>query len=78
MFYGLVSLKGGDCDFLLSEASKIILNDELEQGALDGRDDVDVAKQIIRKYVWPGATNNSRPLYKKRQRSPAGKLNPSL
>lgn len=57
LFYGFVSLKGGDYEFLLSEAAKIILNDELEHGASEGRDelfklihksdDVHVAKKII-------------------------------
>jgi len=57
LFYGFVSLRGGDYEFLLSEASKIILNDELEHGASEGRDelfklirtqaDAEVAKKII-------------------------------
>ncbi|HXV83775.1 MAG TPA: hypothetical protein VEG60_28290 [Candidatus Binatia bacterium] len=57
LFYGFLSLSGGDYEFLLSEASKIILNDELEHGASEGRDelfklihkpeDIDVAKKIV-------------------------------
>jgi hypothetical protein len=57
LFYGFISLGGGDYEFLLSEAAKIILNDELEHGASEGREellklirtpkDVEVAKTII-------------------------------
>ncbi len=57
LFYGFIAAQGGDYEFLLSEASKIILNDELEHGASEGRDelinviraakDVEIAKAII-------------------------------
>ncbi len=57
LFYGFISLRGGDYEYLLSEASKIVLNDELEHGASEGRDelfkligtakDVETAKDII-------------------------------
>jgi hypothetical protein len=57
VFYGLIALKGGDYEFLLSEASKIILKDELEHGASEGRDelykliqsreDIEISKKII-------------------------------
>ena len=57
LFYGFIGLQGGDYEYLLAEASKIILNDELEHGASEGRDelfkliqkpeDVEIAKKII-------------------------------
>ena len=57
VFYGLIALKGGDYEFLLSEASKIVLKDELEHGASEGRDelykliqsreDIEISKKII-------------------------------
>jgi hypothetical protein len=57
LFYGFISLEGGDYEFLLSEAAKIILHDELEHGASEGREellklirtprDVEIAKEII-------------------------------
>ncbi len=57
LFYGFIALQGGDYESLLSEASKIVLNDELEHGASEGRDelfklihtagDVETAKDII-------------------------------
>ena len=57
VFFGLIALKGGDYEFLLSEASKIVLKDELEHGASEGRDelykliqnreDIKISKKII-------------------------------
>jgi hypothetical protein len=57
LFYGFIPLRGGDYETLLSEASKIILRDELEHGASEGRDllygelrspaDVEIARETI-------------------------------
>lgn len=57
LFYGFIPLRGGDYETLLSEASQIILRDELEHGASEGRDllygelrspaDVEIARKII-------------------------------
>lgn len=57
LFFGFVALRGGDYERLLAQASKIILKDELEHGASEGRDelfkwignakDMAVAKNII-------------------------------
>lgn len=57
LFYGFIPLRGGDYETLLSEASKVILRDELEHGASEGRDelyaevrtreDVEIARRII-------------------------------
>jgi hypothetical protein len=38
LFLGLIGLTGGNYESLLSEASKIVLHDELEHGASEGRD----------------------------------------
>jgi hypothetical protein len=40
LFYGFIGLRGGDYEMLLAEAAKIILRDELEHGASEGRDDL--------------------------------------
>lgn len=58
LFYGFIGLQGGDYETLLAEAAKIVLRDELEHGASEGRDelyalirtpaDVDTAEEIIR------------------------------
>jgi len=57
LFYGMIPLYGGDYEEALSRASKVILRDEIEHGASEGReelyqlirsdDDVEVAKRII-------------------------------
>ncbi len=38
LFYGFIGLKGGDYEELLSEVSKIVLHDEQDHGASEGRD----------------------------------------
>lgn len=38
LFYGFIGLKGGDYEELLSEVSKIVLHDERDHGASEGRD----------------------------------------
>ena len=38
LFYGFIGLQGGDYEELLSEAGKIVLHDEQEHGASEGRD----------------------------------------
>ena len=38
LFYGFIGLKGGDYEEILSEVSKIVLHDEQEHGASEGRD----------------------------------------
>ncbi|NIO07933.1 MAG: hypothetical protein GTO40_07980 [Deltaproteobacteria bacterium] len=38
LFYGFIGLKGGDYEELLSEVSKIVLHDEMDHGASEGRD----------------------------------------
>lgn len=40
LFYGMIPLRGGDYEEALSRASKIILRDEIEHGASEGRDDL--------------------------------------
>ena len=40
LFYGMIPLEGGDYEEALSRASKIILRDEIEHGASEGRDDL--------------------------------------
>ncbi|HEV8438134.1 MAG TPA: hypothetical protein VGT40_08570 [Methylomirabilota bacterium] len=57
LFCGFVGLGGGDYETLLAEASKVILKDELEHGASEGRDqlfglirngeDVETARRVI-------------------------------
>lgn len=57
LFYGMIPLSGGDYEKALSRASKVILRDEIEHGASEGRDelyrliqcndDVDVAMRIV-------------------------------
>ncbi|HZU06974.1 MAG TPA: hypothetical protein VFB73_13490 [Chloroflexota bacterium] len=57
LFYGFLQLQGGDYETLLAEAARIILHDELEHGASEGRDllypllrtreDVETAKRIV-------------------------------
>ena len=38
LFYGFIGLEGGDYEGLLSEVSKIVLHDEQDHGASEGRD----------------------------------------
>jgi hypothetical protein len=38
LFYGFIGLTGGDYEELLSDAAKIVLHDEQEHGASEGRD----------------------------------------
>lgn len=40
LFYGMIPLRGGDYEESLSRASKVILRDEIEHGASEGRDDL--------------------------------------
>lgn len=40
LFYGFVGLRGDDYETLLAEASKIVLRDELEHGASEGREEL--------------------------------------
>ena len=40
LFYGMIPLRGGDYEESLSRASKIILRDEIEHGASEGREDL--------------------------------------
>jgi hypothetical protein len=57
LFYGLARIAGGDYERLLAEASQVILADEIEHGASEGRDelykvietadDIAVARRII-------------------------------
>jgi hypothetical protein len=57
MFYGLTRLGGGDYETLLADAAKIVLRDELEHGASEGRDalypllrsgaDVETARRVV-------------------------------
>jgi hypothetical protein len=57
LFHGFVGLGGGDYERLLAAASKLILRDELQHGASEGReqlyplirsgDDVETAKRVI-------------------------------
>ena len=40
LFYGMIPLRGGDYEEALSLASKVILRDEIEHGASEGRDEL--------------------------------------
>ncbi|MBX5490235.1 MAG: hypothetical protein IRZ14_03680 [Chloroflexi bacterium] len=40
LFYGLLQVRGSDYETLLAEAARIILHDELEHGASEGRDEL--------------------------------------
>ena len=60
LFYGFIGLTGGDYEELLSETAKIVLHDEQEHGASEGRDllyplvrseeDFHVSAEVIREH----------------------------